>query len=316
MPRIHTILTHPKPYLDEIVAIWLLMEYGQGHLPGVSNATIGYWNDVYDERNRQTSDDQWLEQGFLLIGVGGVHKDNQCLAMLVAKRIGVNDFPELQMLLKYTLEVDTNQIDLPWAQFSWSLTIKRLHGRIPDNQIIDRVFEDIEDLVDQQRVDQQKEPETDSFDDCVQDWPEDDDAAVLRIQVGHKDLGIAFVASDRDRMHAWVRFAHRDVDLVVIRRSNGHCHIFCCDHEGRPELHLDSLVTALRLAELKARGLPSQGVNNLRSPACQAVPQWYYPNPLMILNGSKSHPEVEVTALTTDQIRDLIKTNLIIGRTN
>ena len=310
--NIHTIITHPNPHLDEIVAIWLLTEYGEDLYPGISQAAIAFWNDVYERWNKQASEEQWLGQGFLLIGIGNGQfdehagngndqKNGDCAATLVAKHLGVDQDPELQTLLDYTLDTDSNQVKHRWGQMTWSVLIKRMHGRRPDPQIIDRVFEDIDDLQDEQN----------EFYSCSEDWPGED--GVLSIERGDLTCNVAFVESDRERMHAWVRHSFKDVDLVVIRRSIGHVHIFRCYHRDRPYVDMVRLTESIRRFELRRRGIESlPSVHSLQAAACDDVPEWYFPNHNMVLNGSKGHPEIRPTILSLDDLRGLISETLVL----
>ena len=36
------IVTHERPHLDEIVAIWLLRRFGETRFPGISQAKVSY----------------------------------------------------------------------------------------------------------------------------------------------------------------------------------------------------------------------------------------------------------------------------------
>ena len=65
---IHTIITHTLPHQDEYYARYLLEKFGEKHFPGATNAKliVMHRSDV-----QKKTFEQWLAEGFLLIGVGG-----------------------------------------------------------------------------------------------------------------------------------------------------------------------------------------------------------------------------------------------------
>ena len=117
LSAVNTIVTHRRPHIDEIVAIVLLRAYGEKKFPGIKNATLAFW----DAGSANTDNKSWKQhhrEGRVLIGVGGScfdehpsatndRKDGHCAATLVAQYLGISDLPELEQLLRYTLNNDT-----------------------------------------------------------------------------------------------------------------------------------------------------------------------------------------------------------------
>jgi len=105
MRSIYRIITHHGPHIDEIVAIYLLKKYGEIEFPGISKASLDFIDAGTvvpnpDARNSTT----------LYVGVGGgefdehparhqTRKFQECAATLVAKKLGVENYIELQELL-------------------------------------------------------------------------------------------------------------------------------------------------------------------------------------------------------------------------
>ena len=64
------IVTHSRPHLDEIAAIWILRKFGEQTFPGISTAQLIFWEtggQTPDGRSSQEYDNE----GYLLLGVGG-----------------------------------------------------------------------------------------------------------------------------------------------------------------------------------------------------------------------------------------------------
>ena len=64
---IHTIVLYPRPHPDNIVALYLLREFGEQHFPGIRQAQIQFWPSVPPGK---TADD-WEREGVLMIDIGG-----------------------------------------------------------------------------------------------------------------------------------------------------------------------------------------------------------------------------------------------------
>ncbi len=116
MIGIHTIGVHPKVHNDEILAIFLLREYGVNFFPEVKAMGIGsITNKTTEHMPIKTRFWELLKKGVLVVGTCSgpfdEHEDGKeehCCATLVAERLGVSKLPELRYLLCYTLFSDRN----------------------------------------------------------------------------------------------------------------------------------------------------------------------------------------------------------------
>jgi hypothetical protein len=120
-----------------------------------------------------------------------------------------------------------------------------------------------------------------------------------------------FAHSDSDVVHKAA--FHSGFHVAVVRRSSGHVHLFRHSKSRlASEDRVRDIVKNLRVREMRSRGivarLPSA---TLRLDGVgEQVPQWYLLNGQMILNGSKSAPDVEPTALPFEVIKDQVKKRL------
>ncbi len=138
--KIHTITTHVRPHIDEIVALWLLKEFGQTRYTGLRTAKLEFRKG--DNSNTTTANTvvDLEEQGIIAIGIGNgrfdEHKkgrdvpEDQCAATLVAQFLGIKDDPALKQILKFTLNNDRKGAAHP---FDIAGIIKAMYEQHPNN---------------------------------------------------------------------------------------------------------------------------------------------------------------------------------------
>ncbi|HRH22827.1 MAG TPA: hypothetical protein PLB51_02440 [Candidatus Paceibacterota bacterium] len=95
------------------------------------------------------------------------------------------------------------------------------------------------------------------------------------------------------------------LDIAIVRNDDGHVQIFSCVEAKVP---MEDCVRAIRFAEARKRN----SVRTLESFGCgekdPSVPQWFYfKKNGALMNGSRSHPNVEVTQLSDDEIMEAVK---------
>jgi len=76
--QIHTILTHTRPHVDELLAIWLLRFFGGSIFQGIQNAKIEFITNGMLPKSETA--ESLLEKGTLCIGVGGGMFDEHATA--------------------------------------------------------------------------------------------------------------------------------------------------------------------------------------------------------------------------------------------
>ncbi|MBM3313311.1 hypothetical protein FJY70_01805, partial [candidate division WOR-3 bacterium] len=193
------ILTHERPHLDEIAAIWLLRRFGDSRFPGVSQAEVSF-TTVWKLAESGLSADEYERNGVLLLGVGGGRFDehptleqgrkaDDCATTLVARELGVNDDPTLTKILRFVYAADVLGNSSP---FDVSYMVKLLHSQYPSEpqRVMDWALFAIEARYQEQvRFFTVVKPEFDAK------------AKVEEVQVGQRRLRMVTIESDEDGIH-------------------------------------------------------------------------------------------------------------------
>jgi hypothetical protein len=132
MNRLHTIITHRDPDIDEIEAIRILKRHGEKTYPGVSEAVV---KTVGKRDSVGKNVDELEAEGTLCVGIGGgrfdehpfgdrTRRDGECAATLVAKYIGADQNPALRANIAYALKrnysADTGEFEIaPLAKLAF-----------------------------------------------------------------------------------------------------------------------------------------------------------------------------------------------------
>jgi hypothetical protein len=306
------IVTHERPHLDEIVAIWLLRRFGEQRFPGISQARITY--AASSRRGADAPDAQALEaQGILLLGVGGGRFDEhptldngrkaeECAATLVAGELGVLDDPSMQKILRFVKSRDLEGNSTP---FDLSYMVKLLHRRSPNDpdKVIDWTIAGIEAKYEEQR---------DFFTVARNEF--ETKAKVEEVQVGSRRVRIAAIESDSESVSKYARSEYGGrAGIVIQKRSSGNVSILVNKQMG---LDMRDVVRMIRLAEQQAKGkfettdsdkLTAEG--NVRG-----VEEWFYhERGQMLLNGSLTATGVPPTRLDLERIREIVRTGIVPG---
>jgi hypothetical protein len=314
MKCIHTIVTHSKPHLDEIVAIWLLIIFGEKMFPGVNTAKIVFW-DTGGETPDGRSPEEWEKDGYLLIGIGGGildehpslqnsgRKEDECAATLVAKVLGIAKEPALQKILRYTLKTDLKGSG---QKFDLQHLVKLgYRGADPDDskKVMRWTFTALNWMYDEQN----------RFFAAVKEYQEKAQTVEV-IGPQRKRLPIVAIQSDNPEINKVAR--NRDYGcraaLVIQQRSSGHVLIFGNKQYGR-WLNLNDLMAMIRVEEQRAADkMVTTDWNELRQEGRVAGAEcwWYHKIALWIMNGSESARDVLETKLSLEKILKLAKTAL------
>jgi len=142
--KVQTIVIHPKAHLDEIWAITMLKAWGEKHFPGIADANIladGTGGKTFDGTNAE----KLLDDGFLLLGIGGgmfdEHptvgnngKQGECTSTLVAKYLGIADEPSLQKVMEYVMRSDLKAKSDP---FGIASVVKAMNEDCPTEEVVE-----------------------------------------------------------------------------------------------------------------------------------------------------------------------------------
>jgi hypothetical protein len=314
------IVTHERPHLDEIVAIWLLRRFGETRFPGVSQAKVSYTTT-----GRRGPDAKESEaQGILMLGIGGGRFDEhptldngrkaeECCATLVARELGVLDDPSLQKILKFVKSRDLEGNSTP---FDLSYLVKLLHPRFPDNpeKVIEWTLVGVEAKYEEQH---------DFFFVARQEF--ESKARIDEVLVGTRRLRIATVESDSESVSKYARSEFGGhAGIVIQKRASGNVSILVNKQMG---LDMRDVVRMIRLAERQAKGNDECRMTNVESRVsdkeCEMLAaegvvrgaeEWFFhERGQMLLNGSLTATGVPATRLTLDQIREIVSIGIVPG---
>ncbi len=309
--NIHTIITHIHPHLDEIVAIWLLLLFGELLFPGVKRAKIVYW-DTGGLTPDGRSAEEWEAKGYLLIGIGKGRFDehsssqetterqkDQCSATLVAKALGVDQEPALGLILKYTLNNDAKGSSNPFDVVD---RIKLFYSQKPNNPelALNWVFDYMDAKFDEQK----------GFFNATKEQFERS-AKVEKI-IGPKEMELTLVSieSDNEQINKYARSDYGiNADIVAVKRSTGNVQVFFNQKRG---LKPYDLIKILRSEEQIASGNIFISDWSQLSTYGKAFDKdvWYFQeNTQTIMNGSLT-AKVPPTKLSFEKIIWAIKIGL------
>lgn len=320
MPQpIHTVAMYPRPHPDNIVALWLLREFGRDAFPGIEKAKLEFWNQVPPGKTA----DQYEADGVLLIDIGGGkfdhhqeehHRDLQtCATSLVAQHLGVADRPELKKLLEYVrrddLEgrgiVSKDPID---RAFGLSAIVMNLNRDYPDHP--EFVIELVSRVVLAHYHEEYRRKVL-----MPQEWAELQQhgrSTQFTVPAGDETLRVVMIESDSKALVGFLR-AVGDVqaDVVVQRLSSGHTNIVT--RQTKRRLNLLSTVAAVRQAEAEKLGIAlSVGADQWQKPRrLEGIDAWYFDTAAnTIQNGGAAAENVPTTKLSLTEIRTILERTL------
>jgi DNA gyrase/topoisomerase IV subunit A len=306
--KFKSIITHEKPHMDEITAVWLLRTFGESKFPGVAKAKISFWSSGGKTPDGRTAA-EYEQEGTLLIGVGGGRfdehptansdrKENECATTLIAKTLGVDDDPALEKILNFVAHNDLKGSAQP---FDLPSLVKLLHQQHPTSskKVMDWALDAIE----------AKYQEQEQFWTSTKEQFEK--IAQSEEVTGPNDQKLVMVSieSDDELMNKFARSPQGGQAAVIIqKRSSGNVQIFTNKRYG---LTLYDVAQMIRIAEQRAKGgtvqttdqkaLSSEGV-------VKGCEEWFFHHALqMLMNGSSTATDVQPTRLTLEQIRQIVR---------
>lgn len=122
--NVKNIVTHHRPHLDEMYAIWLLRMFGKSLFPNVENAILVF---LKKELEHTYGDDLYVGIGF---GQFDEHRpngrlENTCAAILVAEHLQIPSSPAMTNLLSDVLYCDTSNVNI--GEVRLANLIKTMH---------------------------------------------------------------------------------------------------------------------------------------------------------------------------------------------
>lgn len=301
---IHTIVTHPRPHLDELAAVWAARRFGEERYPGVEGASLEFFNPETHLDGR--SEEEWRGEGYLFIGVRGGRFDDHphhrfpsdCAFTLLLKELGKMEDPGVQKLARDVLTEDRNGAP---SSLHLASIIKAKHRVVGILDTVKDVDLSLEALYAQQR----------SFQEAVDIVRK---SSMISVHNRRSERPLILVVAESENPDIspaarWKEGAH--AALVVHRHpvhsdgTGGTTYISANDHLGIQ--NVGWLAKELRWAEQKQKGeivirdqrlLWADGV-------LPEVPEWYHHQvAAQIYNGSLTAPHVPRTRLSLKQIED------------
>lgn len=290
--KLWTILVHSKFHFDELVAIVLLMLYGEKQFPGIGNKRTKV--EVVNDPS-SVSFMKELNKRRICVGCGGGPFDEHGLrgrvtsaAELVAEKLGIKSHP-VRRLLDQVVRCDN---DSGVDELHIASIIKRLHRHHPDNPqvVLSRVFEIIRDLLEEELA---YEEVYENLKFAKHKFQLKDSGRWIRVAVVRSASGYAATVC-----------RNKGAQIVLMIQPKGNIQIVTDEKAG---IELAGIVRLVRMAELAARNKRFKFPGNyLSSPGkMKECPQWYFfsKRGQFLLNGSsQSSPGVEPTALDPRQV--------------
>lgn len=306
---IHTIMTHPNPHWDELVAIWLCLRFGEEKYPGISQAKIVFAGSG-GEKFRGCSSDTLKRRNVLALGVCGgsldehptyekEKKESECAATLIAKDLGIEKNPVLEKILHHALITDTK----PTNPFDISSVAKTITIQNPQEPLkaLQWAIVALDSLYEQQR---------NFLLDAAKEFEEKAEIEEIRSPKG-KILKMAVVRSSNPQVNKFARSKYGGRMAIIIQvQPSGNVQIFT---DQRQIPNINQIAAKIRIAEQQIKGEPitTNGSELTREGKVRGAEEWYYlPQGGMLLNGSLSNPKVPPTKLPIEKITDIVKTAL------
>lgn len=313
---IHTVVLYPRPHPDNIVALYLLREFGEQHFPGIRQAQLQFWPSLPAGKTA----DAWEHEGVLLIDLGGgrfdhhheEHTDDKqtCATTLVARFLGIHERPELKKLLEYVRRDDLEgkgivSKDAIDRAFGLSAIIMNLNRDYPDHPeyVIDMVTRIVAAHYHEEYRRKVLVP---------QEWEQLKQhglATQFEVPTPRKPLRVVFIQSDSKALVGYLRAVGTvQADVVVQRLTTGHTNIVT--RQGDVRLTLLKTVAAIRRAEAMKKGvdLSHMTEEQLEKPRrLDGVEEWYFDTAAnTIQNGGAVLADMQPTRLTLDEIHRIL----------
>ncbi|HEV8600986.1 MAG TPA: hypothetical protein VGQ87_00075 [Patescibacteria group bacterium] len=304
--RFTAIVTHFFPHWDEIVAIYLLVNFGEKLFPGISKAVIEYIDNPESVNGKEL-----LKEGKIAVGVGGGEFDEHgrkeivCAAELVARKLDLFRDPVVKEVIAYTRWADRNP---GVAENELPNLVKRWHRAKPRNPgfVIARGFEEL----DMKFVDSRW------FHKVMKGLETSMQRLTFPLLGTNKEVRFGIIRkNDPNSDSPYAAKAARKVgaQLVFKRQSNGNVAVLTdtrAFEDDNLRLDLSGVVVLTRKAEMAKRGVTHDLTDEqLKTEKCEPCPWIYFMrNGQTILNGSDtSSSGVEASVLTDEEWEAAIK---------
>lgn len=306
---IHTIVTHYRPHLDEIMAILLLDLYGGQEFPGtrevIRRGNIVFWDAGSLPPDGRTAED-WERDGYLLVGVGQGRFDEhpgpgrgrlkgETATSLVAKFLKKHRESYLYRLLNYVRDTDLQGEPHPQAL---ARLVDDQHTQYPNDplRVMRWTMDVLRGIIFSQsefgRTHKVVENATIVTGAAANGFP-------WRIVILETDLVQAKKRALSDREHP--------ATVAVTRNGRGQVQVF---FSGKFKIDPLPIVAGIRQAELEHRGVEGQ-FDLAQEGALYPGDIWhFFPSMPALFNGTLTAPNTAATGLSLDFIVETVKQGL------
>ena len=314
--RIVKIVTHPRPHLDELFAIWLLKMFGEALFPGVSTAEIITGdNEIIMGLlgGGAIGHDRALKQGILLVGIGGGRfdehgtaerpaKGKECAATLVANALDMRRDQRIHVLLSYVLNEDLTGEK---TQYDLANICKLLTGFWQDGSDVSKVYALLAPIFDAELARQEQRLEA---------IREVRGASEYFFNIpGYKGMCVLAVRTDNPQCKSAAfhrKHGQTPADIVIIQSSTGGVGVFTND-QRKDQFDVSYVARHLRLKEMDLHGRPIPPFGTVDMDAEGVVAgseEWYYHKAMQaVMNGSLTAPRVTPTLCKPDVVLAIVE---------
>lgn len=316
---VHTIAIFPKIQADTAVAVYLLKTFGASAFPGIDRADVAFMAAPPADK----SPEELERNGTLLVDLGGMfdhHRANmesgtrtECVSTLIAKHLGIADRQALRKILTWAkrddLEgkgtVSEDSIDRAFGLSGIIMNLNRALGDQPG-----RALDYVLPLLHYHVVEETKRAE-----ELPREWEalqQNGKGRTFKLRQGSADLKCVAIETENTALPGFLRAAKR-MDLIVQRRASGHTNVLT---QQVRSIDLRPVIAALRAAEAAKRGL-ELGTDRAaleRPGKLEPVELWYYDDAAnTIQNGGVSPGDIPATALSLDEVLDIVRESIPKG---
>ena len=294
MAKVTKIIFPNKPHLDPIVAYWLLLNYGENQYPGIKEAGLAVYKASQSPEPNLIA--QWQTDGVVSFDIeGGTfdhHGTDKSVTLLAAEKLGIDQNPEIQSLLRYVQEDDTAGLHNKFGDLAG--VIKCFYKRGDSTEDVIKFTLNVISVL------QFKEKHWEI--ELKQEFA--DKAKIFKIKRNKNKIKLAVIQSDNVDVANYAK-QKEGIAVVVQKNSQGYIYIFT---NAFHRLNIKDIVAAIRLREMELAGLKNINLTNLRKPGkTQEVQQWFYHETLnAMMNGSAALSQTPPTKIPLEEIVDMV----------
>jgi len=305
------IIIPTRPHPDVIVAIFLLIKFGQEKYPGIKDASIDIWQELPAGDTNLSLE----KKGVLLLDVGGGkfdhHKTGKNLSQLIAEDLGITAESSIAKMLAYAERDDKHGLGTVSADsldkaFGLSGLVSALNKTITDpEKIVKIVLPLLEAHCAEEKRRTQELPQ--EFENKLKEGK----AEIFEVKQGKKNLKVVVLESDNLSMAGWLKSAGGlKADVVCQKNSAGFTNILTKQLK-MVDLRWPAAYLRKAEAELRNRKLTYLTFDLMKPGKIQDVPEWYYDTATnSVLNGGASPKGILPTAIPLETIEEILKESL------